>query len=75
MKWTRKAKPQTRQCLWCFAEFKSIRWDARTCSPRCRMALSRSPETAELRAELAQERDDKRLKRLRTLARENKVYQ
>jgi hypothetical protein len=39
------------------------------------MALSRSPETAELRAELAQERDDKRLKRLRTLARENKVYQ
>jgi hypothetical protein len=39
------------------------------------MALSRSPEEAELRAELRSGRDDHRLKRLRSAGRENKVYQ
>jgi len=75
VKWTRKAKPRTNTCLWCFAEFTSIRDDAHTCSPRCRMAFSRSREEAELRDHLAQERDFERLKRFRSLRRENKVYQ
>jgi hypothetical protein len=24
LNWTRKAKPQTETCVWCFAQFKSI---------------------------------------------------
>jgi hypothetical protein len=51
------------------------RWDAQTCSPRCRMALSRSPEAAELRAQLRSRRDFERLKRLRSERRQNKIYQ
>ena len=75
MKWTRKAKPRTQTCLWCDAEFPAIRSDAQTCSPKCRMALSRSQDLAELRAQLRSGRDYDRLKRLRSERRENKVYQ
>jgi hypothetical protein len=39
------------------------------------MALSRSPEQAELRAQLRSGRDYDRLKHLRSVGRENKVYQ
>ena len=39
------------------------------------MALSRSPEAAELRAQLRSRRDFERLKRLRSERRQNKIYQ
>jgi len=60
MKWTRKAKPQTKTCLWCDAEFTAIRWDARCCSVKCRKAWSRDPDCAEFRRPAALQR----LKRL-----------
>jgi hypothetical protein len=66
MKWTRKAKPQTKNCMWCSAEFTAIRWDAWFCSPRCRKAWSRDPECAEFRRPAA-------LAKLKRLAKQHKI--
>ena len=67
MRWTRKAKPRIQNCLWCFAEFEAIRSDAWTCSPKCRMALSRDPEIG------ARLRGDRNLKRLKKLGDQHRI--